>query len=105
MDEIAGEHKCPVSQVALNWSTQKDFVGTALVGVRSEAHADENCAAFAWELSEAGNPSFGQRTGTFGIIRNRNKYSIYSIEREGNLRTGFPLFCTPEAYILFYCHL
>ena len=53
MDEIAGEHKCPVSQVALNWSTQKDFVGTALVGVRSEAHADENCAAFAWELSEA----------------------------------------------------
>lgn len=53
MDEIAGEHNCPVSQVALNWSTQKDFVGTALVGVRSEAHADENCAAFAWELSEA----------------------------------------------------
>ena len=47
------EHNCPVSQVALNWSTQKDFVGTALVGVRSEAHADENCAAFAWELSEA----------------------------------------------------
>ena len=23
------------------------------VGVRSEAHADENCVAFEWELSEA----------------------------------------------------
>lgn len=52
MDQIAQAHGKPVSHVAMNWSTQKDFVGTALVGVRSEAHARENCAAFDWSLTE-----------------------------------------------------
>lgn len=52
MDKIALAHNRPVSQVALNWSTQQDFVGTALVGVRNESHALENCAAFDWELSQ-----------------------------------------------------
>lgn len=52
MDKIALDHARPVSQVALNWSTQQDFVGTALVGVRNESHAFENCSAFDWELSQ-----------------------------------------------------
>lgn len=52
MDQIAETHGKPVSHVAMNWSTQKDFVGTALVGVRSEAHARENCSAFDWSLTE-----------------------------------------------------
>lgn len=52
MDEIAGKHGAPVSQVALNWSCQKNYVGTSLVGVRTVVHADENCAAFDWELSD-----------------------------------------------------
>ena len=52
MDEIAEEHDCPVGHVALNWSTQKEFVGTALVGVRSVEHAKENCSAFTWELTQ-----------------------------------------------------
>ena len=30
MDQIAESHKKPVAQVAVNWSTQKDYVGTAL---------------------------------------------------------------------------
>ncbi len=52
MDEIAGKHGAPVSQVALNWSCQKSYVGTSLVGVRTVVHADENCAAFNWRLSD-----------------------------------------------------
>lgn len=52
MDTVAENHGVPVSQVALNWSCQKSYVGTSLVGVRSVAHADENCAAFEWELAD-----------------------------------------------------
>lgn len=52
MDQIAASHERPVSQVALNWCTQKDYVATALVGVRSEKHANENCDAFDWELTD-----------------------------------------------------
>lgn len=52
LDVIAEAHGKPVTQVALNWSTQKDWIGTALVGVRSEAHANENCATFDWELTD-----------------------------------------------------
>lgn len=51
MDVIAENHGVPVAQVALNWSCQKDYVGTALVGVRTIKHADENCAAFEWALT------------------------------------------------------
>ena len=32
--------------------TQKEYVGTALVGVRSIEHADENCKTFDWKLTE-----------------------------------------------------
>lgn len=53
MDKISEAHdNRPLSQIAINWSTQKDFVGTALVGVRNVEHALENCAAFDWKLSE-----------------------------------------------------
>lgn len=52
MDKIAEVHNKPVAQVAINWSTQKSFVGTALIGVRNEQEAKENCAAFDWSLSE-----------------------------------------------------
>lgn len=51
MDGIAEAHGVPVAQVALNWSCQKEYVGCSLVGVRSIEHADENCAAFDWELT------------------------------------------------------
>lgn len=52
MDGIAKAHGKPVGQVALNWSTQKDYVGCALVGVRSDAHAIENCSAYDWSLTD-----------------------------------------------------
>lgn len=51
IDSIAEAHGKPVAQVAINWSTQQDFVGTALCGVASAAQAKENCATFDWSLS------------------------------------------------------
>ena len=51
MDEIAAAHGKPVAQVAINWSTQQDFVGTALVGLANAEQAIENCSAFDWELT------------------------------------------------------
>ena len=38
--------------MALNWSTQEEFVGTALCGVRNEQEAAQNCKAFEWKLAE-----------------------------------------------------
>jgi len=52
MDEIAAARQKPVAQVAINWSTQKDFMTTILVGVRNDKEAAENCAAFDWTLSD-----------------------------------------------------
>jgi aryl-alcohol dehydrogenase-like predicted oxidoreductase len=52
MDKIALSHKKTVAQVAINWSTQKEFVGTALIGVRNEKEVEENCSAFDWQLSD-----------------------------------------------------
>lgn len=52
MDEISAKNGHPLAQIALNWSTQKDFVGTALCGVRNEAEANENCKAFDWQLTD-----------------------------------------------------
>lgn len=51
MDKIAADHGKPVAQVAINWSTQQEFVGTALCGVANAAQAKENCATFDWSLT------------------------------------------------------
>lgn len=51
LDAIAAAHDTTVAQTAINWTTQKDFVGTALVGVRNPDEAKENCAAFGWTLT------------------------------------------------------
>lgn len=52
MDKISAETGKPLAQIAINWSTQKDYVGTALCGVRNVKEAAENCATFDWELSD-----------------------------------------------------
>lgn len=52
MDQVAEKHNRSVAEVAINWSTQKEFVGTALVGARDAVHAKMNCAAFEWELDQ-----------------------------------------------------
>lgn len=52
MDDIALAHKVPVSQVAINWTCQKDYVSSALIGVTSLRHVKENLDAFEWKLSD-----------------------------------------------------
>ncbi len=52
LDRLSGENGHPLAQIALNWSTQKPYVGTALCGVRNVEEALENCAAFQWELTD-----------------------------------------------------
>ena len=51
MDEIAAAHHATPAQVAINWSTQKDFVDTAILGFSKPSHAVQNCAALDWVLS------------------------------------------------------
>ena len=53
MSNIAqGKAGVSASQVALNWNIQKEFVDTAIVGVRSVEHAIENCNASDFELTK-----------------------------------------------------
>ena len=52
MDKLAAELGKPLSQIAINWQTQKDYVTTALVGVRNVQEAEENCGAFEWTLKD-----------------------------------------------------
>ena len=51
IDGIAAQHGAVPSQVAINWSTQKNFVTTALCGVRNAAEANENCKGMDWQLN------------------------------------------------------
>lgn len=52
MDRIAEQRGVPLAQIALNWSTQRDFVDTAICGVSKPEQALENCAAANWELTD-----------------------------------------------------
>ena len=52
MDEIAAKHQAATSQVAIQWSVNKEFVDTAILGVSKASHAASNCEAFDWEMSE-----------------------------------------------------
>lgn len=51
MDSIGEAHGRPVSQVAVNWSTQQPYIGTALIGAHHAEKARRNCEAFEWELT------------------------------------------------------
>jgi aryl-alcohol dehydrogenase-like predicted oxidoreductase len=51
LDKVAAAHQATVSQVAINWNTQKSFVDTSIIGVRNTKEAKENCAGMSWELS------------------------------------------------------
>jgi len=52
LDEVSAKNGHPLAQIALNWSTQKEYVGTALCGVRNVKEAKENCEAFKWTLTD-----------------------------------------------------
>ena len=67
MDKIAAAHGRTVAQVAINWSTQQDFVGTALCGVKNAAEATENCKTFEWMLSADEMAELNNVLNTLGI--------------------------------------
>ena len=67
MDVIANAHGKPVAQVAINWSTQKQFMTTILVGVRNDAEAAENCAAFEWKLTDSEIATLDQALVELGL--------------------------------------
>ena len=53
MDGIAADHgNAKLAQIALNWSTQKDFISTAIIGVINKEQAIENCGGMDWSLSD-----------------------------------------------------
>lgn len=52
MDRISEETGKPLSQIAINWTTQKDYVSTALCGARNAQQGIENCLAADWMLTE-----------------------------------------------------
>ena len=52
LDKLSAERNVPIAQIALNWSTQKDYVTSALCGVRNVKEATENCKCTEWELTK-----------------------------------------------------
>ena len=53
IQKVAERHgNVPISQVALNWNIQKEYVNSAIVGVRTASHALENCKSTEWMLSD-----------------------------------------------------
>ncbi|MBM3137373.1 MAG: hypothetical protein FJZ98_04200 [Chloroflexi bacterium] len=48
---MAKSKKVALSQIAINWNTQKDFVDTSIVGSRNLNESNENCSGMEWFLS------------------------------------------------------
>lgn len=52
MDELSAKRDhVPLSQIALNWSSQKNFVSSCIVGAQSRRKIEENCTGFDWSLT------------------------------------------------------
>ncbi|WP_409967294.1 aldo/keto reductase [Bengtsoniella intestinalis] len=51
MDVIAAQRQVPLSQIALNWVAQKDFVSNTIVGAQHRHKIQENAQAFTWTLT------------------------------------------------------
>ena len=67
MDQIAEKHGRTTAEVAINWSTQKPYVGSALIGARDVRHAKNNCQAFEWELAEEEIRQLDEELARLGI--------------------------------------
>ena len=52
MDRISADRdNVPLSQIALNWCAQKEFVSSCIVGAHSRRKIEENCAVYQWMLT------------------------------------------------------
>jgi aryl-alcohol dehydrogenase-like predicted oxidoreductase len=70
MDKIALKRKLPLSQIAINWVVQKEFVLAALIGERTQEHARENCAAMDWRLEPEEIEELDTKAASlFGILK------------------------------------
>ena len=67
LDKIAAKHNVPVAQVAINWSTQQDYVDTALIGIGSLDQGLENARTFEWSLSTEEIEEIDQEAKRLGI--------------------------------------
>ena len=52
MDQISEERNVPLSQIALNWTLQKPFISSCIIGAQSRDKIEENCKVFEWKLSD-----------------------------------------------------
>lgn len=52
MQPIADRHGAGLSEVALNWARQKDFIDTCVVGAQKRSRVESNAQGFAWRLTE-----------------------------------------------------
>jgi aryl-alcohol dehydrogenase-like predicted oxidoreductase len=51
LDEIAGETRKSVPQIALNWLLRRPTVSTVIVGARNEEQLQQNLGAIGWSLT------------------------------------------------------
>lgn len=52
MDQLSeARNHVPLSQIAINWSAQKEFVSSCIVGAQSRRKIEENSASFGWALT------------------------------------------------------
>jgi len=51
LDGIAGKHKAPVSDVAINWVLSRPGIASCIAGCRTPAQLEQNVKAPDWELS------------------------------------------------------
>ena len=52
MDVMAAEKDVSLSQIALNWSSQRPFISTCIVGAQKRSRILQNTAAYDWQLSK-----------------------------------------------------
>ena len=49
---IADRHNAEIAEVALNWSRQKPFIDTCIVGAQKRSRVEGNLKCLNWELTE-----------------------------------------------------
>lgn len=51
MQPIADRHHAALAEVAVNWSRQKEFIDTCIVGAQKRTRVESNVRSLAWTLS------------------------------------------------------
>ena len=52
MDQISEKRNVPLSQIALNWTLQRPFISSCIIGAQSRDKIEENCKVFECRLSD-----------------------------------------------------